>query len=69
MLLRRHADQEARNAALLRELTRQRLAFKVAFDDLLEAELAEQREWAGRMIALIVLNLFVWCRLKLCRQL
>eukprot|EP00775_Hariotina_reticulata_P008438 gene8438-8622_t len=36
--IRRHADQEACNAALLRELTRQRLAFKLALDDLVCCE-------------------------------
>jgi hypothetical protein len=41
---RRHADQEARNAALLRELTRQRLSFKLGLDALLRAEVKEAGE-------------------------
>eukprot|EP00878_Enallax_costatus_P032597 GHUV01035839.1.p1 GENE.GHUV01035839.1~~GHUV01035839.1.p1 ORF type:complete len:609 (+),score=232.28 GHUV01035839.1:862-2688(+) len=39
--IKRHADQEARNAALLRELMRQRLAFKLGFDNLVKAEVIE----------------------------
>lgn len=53
---RRHADQEARNAALLRELMRQRLAFKMVFDNLVKAEVAEAGDVWRRQPALTHCN-------------
>ncbi|WIA17837.1 hypothetical protein OEZ85_009343 [Tetradesmus obliquus] len=48
--IKRHADQEARNAALLRELTRQRLSFKLALDEMLRSEVKEAG-FKGRLAA------------------